>query len=72
VAQDDANLPSIVVGPLVVFIQLTQYWRYLELTRADHLGETADLQGEDTSDCYPPLLKKPHTLPEEVVFSYKK
>ncbi|KND87339.1 Conidial yellow pigment biosynthesis polyketide synthase [Tolypocladium ophioglossoides CBS 100239] len=43
---DDANLPSIVVGPLVVFIQLTQYWRYLELTRTNNLGETADLQAD--------------------------
>ncbi|OIW25922.1 hypothetical protein CONLIGDRAFT_512814 [Coniochaeta ligniaria NRRL 30616] len=38
----DGTLPSIMVGPLVVLIQLTQYWRYLELT---HKGEpTADVQ----------------------------
>lgn len=47
-AQDGGanNLPSIVVGPLVVFIQLTQYWRYLDLTRPDNVGETGDLQAE--------------------------
>ena len=27
----ESTLPSIIVGPLVVLIQLTQYWRYLEL-----------------------------------------
>ncbi|KAH8693297.1 hypothetical protein BGW36DRAFT_431029 [Talaromyces proteolyticus] len=44
--QDDGNLPSIVIGPLVVFIQLTQYWRYLELKSTDDLGEAADLQAD--------------------------
>lgn len=43
---DGTNLPSIVVGPLVVLIQLTQYWRYLEMTRPGHLEETADLQAD--------------------------
>ena len=38
----EATLPSIIVGPLVVLIQLTQYWRYLELL---HQGQPpADLQ----------------------------
>nr|CAG8993142.1 Non reducing polyketide synthase [Penicillium sclerotiorum] len=32
----DVTLPSIIVGPLVVLIQLTQYWRYIELT---HKGD---------------------------------
>ncbi|KAH6850662.1 hypothetical protein B0I37DRAFT_428876 [Chaetomium sp. MPI-CAGE-AT-0009] len=44
VAQNEATLPSIVVGPLVVLIQLTQYWRYLELTRPSNLEHSADLQ----------------------------
>lgn len=44
-SQDDSNLPSIMVGPLVVSIQLTQYWRYLELTRADDT-QAADLQAD--------------------------
>ncbi|KAK4447396.1 hypothetical protein QBC34DRAFT_382353 [Podospora aff. communis PSN243] len=46
---DDGNLPSIVVGPLVVLVQLTQYWRYLELTTAapaSELGANTDLQLE--------------------------
>ncbi|KAH8594185.1 hypothetical protein B0O99DRAFT_687826 [Bisporella sp. PMI_857] len=42
---DDENLPSIIVGPLVVLIQLTQYWRHLEITRADDTY-TADLQAD--------------------------
>ncbi|XXG95999.1 hypothetical protein Hte_002276 [Hypoxylon texense] len=29
----DENLPNAVVGPLLVAIQLDQYWRYLEITR---------------------------------------
>lgn len=37
-----STLPSIIVGPLVVLLQLTQYWRYLELL---HQGQPpADLQ----------------------------
>ncbi|KAF7554237.1 hypothetical protein G7Z17_g3055 [Cylindrodendrum hubeiense] len=43
---DDTNLPSIVVGPLVVLVQLTQYWRYLELTGTNNPGKTADLQAD--------------------------
>lgn len=46
VTQDDATLPSIVVGPLVVLIQLAQYWRYLELTRPGGLGDSTDLQAD--------------------------
>ncbi|KAI3390921.1 hypothetical protein diail_8348, partial [Diaporthe ilicicola] len=46
-AQDvDADLPSMMVGPLVIFIQLTQYWRYLQLTRPDDLEATADVQAD--------------------------
>ncbi|KAK3681621.1 hypothetical protein B0T22DRAFT_299376 [Podospora appendiculata] len=45
---DGVNLPSIVVGPLVVFVQLTQYWRYLELTQqtGEKAGAGADLQAD--------------------------
>jgi acyl transferase domain-containing protein/acyl carrier protein len=47
VAQDSGrDLPSIVVGPLVVFTQLTQYWRYLELWRPGDEGDAADLQAD--------------------------
>ncbi|KAH6641050.1 hypothetical protein F5144DRAFT_120541 [Chaetomium tenue] len=46
VTQDDATLPSIVVGPLVVLIQLAQYWRYLELTRPDDSEDSTDLQAD--------------------------
>ncbi|KAL4745839.1 hypothetical protein BDW72DRAFT_210967 [Aspergillus terricola var. indicus] len=42
---DDENLPSILVGPLVVLIQLTQYWRHLETIR-DGSAPVADLQAE--------------------------
>ncbi|KAL5002550.1 hypothetical protein BDV10DRAFT_181277 [Aspergillus recurvatus] len=42
---DDENLPSILVGPLVVLIQLTQYWRHLEMIR-DGSAQVADLQAE--------------------------
>ncbi|CAI7652979.1 unnamed protein product [Penicillium glandicola] len=42
---DDSNLPSIMAGPLVVLIQLTQYWRYLEQTRPDNT-QAADLQAD--------------------------
>ncbi|KAG2420106.1 hypothetical protein HFD88_004905 [Aspergillus terreus] len=42
--EDDSNLPSIIVGPLVVFIQLTQYWRHLELRRAG--TQATDLQAD--------------------------
>ncbi|KAL9619500.1 MAG: hypothetical protein Q9160_005863 [Pyrenula sp. 1 TL-2023] len=38
----DVTLPSIIVGPLVVLIQLTQYWQFLELS---HKGQpAADVQ----------------------------
>lgn len=38
----ESTLPSIIVGPLVVLVQLTQYWRYLELI---HQGQApADVQ----------------------------
>ncbi|RDW76683.1 Iterative polyketide synthase afoE [Aspergillus mulundensis] len=43
---DDENLPSILVGPLVVLIQLTQYWRHLEMIRDDATVTPADLQAE--------------------------
>ncbi|KAK3297385.1 uncharacterized protein B0H64DRAFT_457516 [Chaetomium fimeti] len=46
VVEDDATLPSIVVGPLVVLVQLTQYWRYLELTRPSNLDDSVDLQAD--------------------------
>jgi 3-oxoacyl-(acyl-carrier-protein) synthase len=47
VAQDSGrDLPSIVVGPLVVFTQLTQYWRYLELWRPGDERDAADLQAD--------------------------
>ncbi|KAL3438034.1 hypothetical protein BDV09DRAFT_206002 [Aspergillus tetrazonus] len=42
---DDESLPSILVGPLVVLIQLTQYWRHLEMIR-DGSAPAADLQAE--------------------------
>ncbi|KAJ5967192.1 hypothetical protein N7501_003440 [Penicillium viridicatum] len=44
-SKDDTNLPSIMVGPLVVLIQLTQYWRYLEQTNANNTQAT-DLQAD--------------------------
>ncbi|KAJ5733691.1 hypothetical protein N7493_002477 [Penicillium malachiteum] len=43
--KDDTNLPSIIVGPLVVFIQLTQYWRYLERRNVNNTHVT-DLQAD--------------------------
>ncbi|KAJ6119125.1 hypothetical protein N7523_003405 [Penicillium sp. IBT 18751x] len=44
-SQDDTTLPSIIVGPLVVLIQLTQYWGYLELTKAERT-DAMDLQAD--------------------------
>ncbi|KAJ5309200.1 hypothetical protein N7508_004579 [Penicillium antarcticum] len=44
-SKDDTNLPSIMVGPLVVLIQLTQYWRYLEQTNVNSTQVT-DLQAD--------------------------
>ncbi|KAJ5621533.1 hypothetical protein N7528_006316 [Penicillium herquei] len=44
-SKDDTNLPSIIVGPLVVLIQLTQYWRYLEQQNANNTHVT-DLQAD--------------------------
>ena len=38
----ESTLPSIIVGPLVVLIQLTQYWRYSELLHQEQ--PPADLQ----------------------------
>ena len=40
----DVTLPSIIVGPLVVLIQLTQYWQYLELTHGEQ--PTTDVQAD--------------------------
>lgn len=34
----DAQLPNIIITPLVVLIQLTQYWQYLELTQDSSAG----------------------------------
>lgn len=34
----DAQLPNIIITPLVVLIQLTQYWEYLELTQDSARG----------------------------------
>ncbi|MCJ1394621.1 hypothetical protein MMC18_007501 [Xylographa bjoerkii] len=40
----DAQLPNIIITPLVVLIQLTQYWQYLELTQNSASGDLhADL-----------------------------
>ncbi|MCJ1472277.1 hypothetical protein MMC13_000924 [Lambiella insularis] len=45
--QQDENLPNIVVGPLLVPIQLDQYWRYLELLRSQQgLPRVDDLQAD--------------------------
>ncbi|KAJ6014708.1 hypothetical protein N7540_009299 [Penicillium herquei] len=44
-SKDDTNLPSIIVGPLVVLIQLTQYWRYLEQTNGNNT-HAIDLQAD--------------------------
>ncbi|KAL5355001.1 hypothetical protein BJX96DRAFT_170252 [Aspergillus floccosus] len=35
----EAELPNIIITPLVVLIQLTQYWQYLELTQDTSAGE---------------------------------
>ena len=46
---EDANLPNIVVGPLLVAIQLDQYWRYLELQRHNRnlsYDDVVDLQAD--------------------------
>ncbi|MCJ1402385.1 hypothetical protein MMC11_005605 [Xylographa trunciseda] len=46
-AQQDENLPNVVVGPLLVAIQLDQYWRYLELLRSQQdLPHVRDLQAD--------------------------
>ncbi|KAE8141612.1 hypothetical protein BDV38DRAFT_278966 [Aspergillus pseudotamarii] len=34
----DSQLPNIIITPLVVLIQLTQYWQYLELTQDTSAG----------------------------------
>ncbi|KAL4971434.1 hypothetical protein BDW66DRAFT_155664 [Aspergillus desertorum] len=34
----EAELPNIIITPLVVLIQLTQYWQYLELTQDSSAG----------------------------------
>ncbi|KAF2108587.1 putative polyketide synthase [Lophiotrema nucula] len=40
----DAQLPNIIITPLLVLIQLTQYWQYLELTQDGARGDVhADL-----------------------------
>ena len=46
-AQQDENLPNVVVGPLLVAVQLDQCWRYLELLRSQHdLPHADDLQAD--------------------------
>ncbi|RMZ82270.1 hypothetical protein DV738_g1891, partial [Chaetothyriales sp. CBS 135597] len=46
--QPDADLPNVVVGPLMVAIQLNQYWRYLELQQIGRgqNPENIDLQAD--------------------------
>ena len=44
--QEDEELPNIVVGPLMVAIQLNQYWRYLEFQKLNGLAGDVDLQAE--------------------------
>lgn len=44
--ENDASLPSIIVGPLVVLVQLTQYWRYLELTSPGSPDDGVDFQAD--------------------------
>ena len=46
-AQQDEDLPNIVVGPILVAVQLDQYWRYLELWRSQQdLPHVDDLQAD--------------------------
>jgi hypothetical protein len=46
-AQQVENLPNVVVGPLLVAIQLDQYWRYLELLWSQQdLPHVDDLQAD--------------------------
>ncbi|KAI0124996.1 hypothetical protein BJ170DRAFT_673048 [Xylariales sp. AK1849] len=45
--QQDDTLPNVVVGPLLIAIQLDQYWRYLELLRSEKgLPYGSDLQAD--------------------------